>query len=171
MHSSSDIRAMMTVQPVSLAADPLAARQMPASRRSASPSKVPRTNHLANALQSPAKKRKLNAPPSHTKPPSTSIPAARAVVPSSQRAEPMDLCAFCQQPADRPKENTPKLLISCFECGSSGHPACLRWGRKPTKVRSALSYEWRCIECKKCEICCDKGDDVSILPPPARPPL
>ncbi len=32
---------MMTVQPVSLAADPLAARQMPASRRSASPSKYP----------------------------------------------------------------------------------------------------------------------------------
>ncbi|SPO45666.1 related to histone acetyltransferase 3 (myst) [Moesziomyces antarcticus] len=153
----------MTVQPVSLAADPLAARQTPAPRRSASPSKVPRTNHLASTLQSPAKKRKLNATLSPTKPPSTSIPARRAVVPSSQRAEPMDLCAFCQQPADRPKENTPKLLISCFECGSSGHPACLRWGRNPTKVRSALSYEWRCIECKKCEICCDKGDDAQLM--------
>ncbi|GAC99261.1 histone acetyltransferase [Pseudozyma hubeiensis SY62] len=69
----------------------------------------------------------------------------------------------CRKTADRPKGDTPKLLISCCECGSSGHPSCLKWGRNPTKVRKALSYDWRCIECKKCEICRDKGDDAQLM--------
>lgn len=28
-------------------------------------------------------------------------------------------------------------------------------------VAMVMSYDWRCIECKPCEICKEKGDDVS----------
>jgi len=24
-----------------------------------------------------------------------------------------------------------------------------------------LSYQWKCLECKNCELCGEKGDDVS----------
>ncbi|SPO26503.1 related to histone acetyltransferase 3 (myst) [Ustilago trichophora] len=141
----------MTVQPLSQATASLPAE--PSSRRSASPSKPVRPN----ASASPVKRRKLE--------PSSVVrkPNAPAPVSSNQRAQPQDICAFCLQTADRPKGDTPKLLISCYECGSSGHPSCLRWGRNSTKVRTALSYDWRCIECKKCEICRDKGDDAQLM--------
>lgn len=29
--------------------------------------------------------------------------------------------------------------------------------------RKVLEYEWVCIECKTCEVCLVKGDDVSRL--------
>ena len=147
----------MTVQPLSPAAASLAAGPS-TLRRSTSPSKPVRAKQVAVAIASasPAKKRKIEA--------SSATPRRTSPAPASskQRAAPQDICAFCLQPADRPKGDTPKLLIACYECGSSGHPSCLRWGRNPTKVRKALSYDWRCIECKKCEICRDKGDDVSF---------
>lgn len=153
-HSSSDSRAMMTVQPLSSATAPLAAGPS-GSRFPASPSKRVRTRQIAGASVSPAKKRRLTTLPAVKKRPPTR--------PATRRAPPQETCAFCLQPADRSRGGTPKLLISCYECGSSGHPSCLKWGRKSTKVHKALSYNWRCIECKKCEVCDDKGDDVSIL--------
>lgn len=139
----------MTVQSLGpAAASPAIA--VSTSRSSTSPSK-PTRKQLTGASASPVKKRKLEP----------SFAVKKRMPASSHRATPQELCAFCLQTADRPKGDTPKLLISCYECGSSGHPSCLRWGRNPTKVRKALSYDWRCIECKKCEVCRDKGDDVS----------
>lgn len=152
---STNVRVMMSVQPLSPAAASLAVGPA-GSRRSASPSKPIRAKQIAPSSASPAKKRKLEPSPAVRK------RVAPASAPSNRRAPPQEICAFCLQTADKPKGNTPKLLISCHECGSSGHPSCLRWGRNPTKVRKALLYDWRCIECKKCEICRDKGDDVSI---------
>jgi hypothetical protein len=38
-----------------------------------------------------------------------------------------------------------------------GHPSCMELGEVSDVVRS---YPWRCIECKICEICQEKGDDV-----------
>lgn len=157
----------MTVQPLSPAAASLALGPIP-PKRPGSPSKAGRAMQLVRTPAVPAKKRKLD--------PAAAAPKGRSSVSASstQRAQPHDICAFCLQRADRPKGDTPKLLISCFECGSSGHPACLRWGRNPIKVRKASSYDWRCIECKKCEICRDKGDDVSLLLPhhvPTRCPV
>ncbi|CDS00973.1 hypothetical protein [Sporisorium scitamineum] len=147
----------MTVQPLGSATTSFGAASSP-SRRSASPSKPVRTKQLAEpSASSPAKKRKLEPTFAVKKRP------ANASTSAIQRAAPHDLCAFCLQTADRPKGDTPKLLISCYECGSSGHPSCLRWGRNPTKIRKALSYDWRCIECKKCEICRDKGDDAQLM--------
>ena len=148
---------MMTVQPLGSAAPSLGAVSS-SSRRSASPSKhVPAKLLVPDSpASSSPKKRKLVSSSAIKKRPTHASTSA------TQRAPPHALCAFCLQTADQPKGATPKLLISCFECGSSGHPSCLRWRRNPSKVREALSYDWRCIECKKCEICRDKGDDVSL---------
>ena len=95
------------------------------------------------------------------------------------------LCAFCQGTAHKNFVTAqPEVLISCVECGSSGesgdccgrkasvlilalalaspgHPSCMKWGRNQRKTAVAQNYNWRCMECKTCEICCEKGDDVS----------
>ena len=39
-----------------------------------------------------------------------------------------------------------------------GHPSCIHLDELGDIVRS---YPWRCSECKICEICHEKGDDVS----------
>ncbi|PWN41717.1 hypothetical protein IE81DRAFT_272699, partial [Ceraceosorus guamensis] len=45
----------------------------------------------------------------------------------------------------------------------AGHPTCMRWGRATRKVAVAREYAWRCMECKTCEVCSDKGDDAQIM--------
>jgi ribosomal protein L44E len=99
-------------------------------------------------------------------------------------------CAFCEGTSSQNKvTNLPEVLISCVECGSSGeykelmrafslaplwlrrghrtlssvagHPTCMKWGKNQRKIAVTKEYNWRCMECKTCEICSDKGDDVS----------
>lgn len=43
-----------------------------------------------------------------------------------------------------------------------GHPTCMDLGAIGDILRS---YEWKCIECKTCELCSEKGDDVRPLSP------
>jgi hypothetical protein len=43
-----------------------------------------------------------------------------------------------------------------------GHPSCMELGEVGEVIRS---YSWKCIECKTCEICQEKGDDVSPFLP------
>lgn len=74
------------------------------------------------------------------------------------------LCAFCRGTTERHGlTKAPELLISCVECGSSGHPSCMKWSRNKLKTRVAQQYNWRCMECKTCEVCCEKGDDSKIM--------
>jgi hypothetical protein len=40
-----------------------------------------------------------------------------------------------------------------------GHPTCMQLERLTDVVRT---YPWKCIECKNCEVCQEKGDDVSL---------
>ena len=40
-----------------------------------------------------------------------------------------------------------------------GHPSCMELTSIGDIIRS---YPWRCIECKICEVCNEKGDDVRI---------
>ena len=53
-------------------------------------------------------------------------------------------------------------MVSCYECGSSGHPTCLEWDDMGL-VRRVKGYAWLCQECKRCEVCDEKGDDVCFL--------
>lgn len=64
-------------------------------------------------------------------------------------------------------------MVSCIECGRKGalyvrapayidvlldHPSCISAEVVGDVVRS---YPWRCNECKICEVCLSKGDEVS----------
>lgn len=51
--------------------------------------------------------------------------------------------------------------MSCYECGSSGHPTCLEWD-DARLVKKVQGYAWLCQECKRCEVCDEKGDDVEF---------
>ncbi|WFD30467.1 histone acetyltransferase [Malassezia sp. CBS 17886] len=76
----------------------------------------------------------------------------------------MRLCAFClgTQELNR-TTGLPEPLVSCSECGSSGHPVCMQWGTDGKKLAKAREYDWHCMECKCCEVCLQKGDDERIM--------
>jgi len=94
----------------------------------------------------------------------------RNVVPSEE-------CSFCQGHNGSNKVGDAELMVSCANCGRSGeyiqhydclsnslssvgHPSCLGIEGMADTVRS---YPWYCIECKICEVCEKKGNEVCIL--------
>uniref|UniRef100_A0AAY5KRG7 PHD-type domain-containing protein n=1 Tax=Esox lucius TaxID=8010 RepID=A0AAY5KRG7_ESOLU len=94
---------------------------------------------------------------------------------------PNGYCDFCL--GGSKKTGCPEDLISCADCGRSGHPSCLQFTvNMTTAVRT---YRWQCIECKSCSLCgtsenddqllfcddCDRGYHMYCLSPPmAEPP-
>ena len=44
------------------------------------------------------------------------------------------------------------------QSSSLGHPSCMQLSKIGDMI---LSYQWKCLECKNCELCGEKGDDVS----------
>jgi hypothetical protein len=76
-----------------------------------------------------------------------------------QKIVPDPECSFCQ--GDDQKNNKSGLaepMVSCTLCGRSGHPSCIQIPQLADVIRT---YSWRCPECKECEICKAKEDDVS----------
>lgn len=69
-------------------------------------------------------------------------------------------CGFCGGNDKKNNIGEPEEMVSCNECGRSGHPTCMDLDTVATLVRS---YPWKCVECKTCEICQEKGDDARIL--------
>lgn len=59
------------------------------------------------------------------------------------------------------RDGLPEEMISCFSCGRSGHPSCLQM-QTAKLIKAVRSYAWKCIECKTCEACQVKGDDVRL---------
>lgn len=105
-------------------------------------------------------------------------PIPQAVKPQKRRRKPRreEECGFCQGNDSKNKHGHPEPMVSCEECGRSGastyhhtlpmavlslrslgHPSCMELGGVADVVRA---YPWKCIECKTCEICFEKGDDV-----------
>ncbi|KAI0261497.1 hypothetical protein BC834DRAFT_465974 [Gloeopeniophorella convolvens] len=70
------------------------------------------------------------------------------------------LCSFCEGNDRRNKLGEVEAMVSCEECGRSGHPTCMSLGSVADLIRS---YPWKCIECKTCEVCESGGDDARIL--------
>ncbi|KAF9484353.1 hypothetical protein BDN70DRAFT_917724 [Pholiota conissans] len=70
-----------------------------------------------------------------------------------------ETCSFCRGDAKN-KRGELESMITCHECGRSGHPSCMQLEKLGDVVRS---YKWKCIECKNCEVCQEKGDDERIL--------
>ncbi|XP_074978542.1 zinc finger protein neuro-d4 isoform X4 [Caretta caretta] len=94
---------------------------------------------------------------------------------------PNGYCDFCLGGAK--KTGCPEDLISCADCGRSGHPSCLQFTANMTAA--VRTYRWQCIECKSCSLCgtsenddqllfcddCDRGYHMYCLNPPmAEPP-
>jgi len=92
-------------------------------------------------------------------------------------------CDFCLGDADENKKTgLPEELVSCADCGRSGHPSCLQF----TDIMTAnvKKYNWQCIECKSCHLCgtsdnddqllfcddCDRGYHMYCLDPPMEEP-
>ncbi|KAF5341910.1 hypothetical protein D9611_001573 [Ephemerocybe angulata] len=69
-------------------------------------------------------------------------------------------CGFCSGTDQRNKLGQPERMLTCLECGRSGHPSCMELDNIGDIIRS---YPWRCIECKICELCQEKGDDARLL--------
>ncbi|EDV22649.1 uncharacterized protein TRIADDRAFT_28636 [Trichoplax adhaerens] len=88
-------------------------------------------------------------------------------------------CDFCLGDVNlNKKTGQSERLISCADCGRSGHPSCLKF--TPSLTDTVLMYAWQCIECKSCSICgtsdnddkllfcddCDRGYHMYCLSPP-----
>lgn len=71
-------------------------------------------------------------------------------------------CDFCLGDAsENKKTNAPEELVSCSDCGRSGHPSCLQFTQN--MIISVRKYRWQCIECKCCSVCGTSDNDVRHL--------
>ncbi|XP_021346607.1 zinc finger protein DPF3-like isoform X2 [Mizuhopecten yessoensis] len=92
-------------------------------------------------------------------------------------------CDFCLGDSlENKKSNRPEELVSCSDCGRSGHPTCLQF--TVNMIVSVKKYPWQCIECKSCGLCgtsdndeqllfcddCDRGYHMYCLNPPLTEP-
>ncbi|XP_072030944.1 zinc finger protein ubi-d4-like isoform X2 [Amphiura filiformis] len=107
-----------------------------------------------------------------------SLPAKKKKGP----VEPNNYCDFCLGDAAKNKSGDPEDMVSCAECGHSGHPSCLQF--TPSITAKVRSYRWQCIECKSCHLCgtsdnddqllfcddCDRGYHMYCLTPPISSP-
>ncbi|XP_063231982.1 zinc finger protein ubi-d4 A-like isoform X3 [Bacillus rossius redtenbacheri] len=100
-----------------------------------------------------------------------------------ERATPSPYCDFCLGDAtENKKTGHSEQLVSCSDCGRSGHPTCLQFTQN--MIISVHKYRWQCIECKCCSICgtsdnddqllfcddCDRGYHMYCLAPPLSTP-
>ncbi|XP_051772368.1 histone acetyltransferase KAT6B isoform X2 [Ctenopharyngodon idella] len=108
-------------------------------------------------------------------PPVTLLPHER----DQPRADPIPICSFCLGTKESNRDKRPEELLSCADCGSSGHPSCLKFSTDLTANVKAL--RWQCIECKTCSSCqiqgknademlfcdsCDRGFHMECCDPP-----
>uniref|UniRef100_A0A8C9VPB2 D4, zinc and double PHD fingers family 2, like n=1 Tax=Scleropages formosus TaxID=113540 RepID=A0A8C9VPB2_SCLFO len=98
-------------------------------------------------------------------------------------AVPNNYCDFClgDSKVNR-KTGQSEGLLSCSDCGRSGHPSCLQF--TPVMMAAVKTYRWQCIECKCCNVCgtsenddqllfcddCDRGYHMYCLSPPMSEP-
>ncbi|KAM6306516.1 histone acetyltransferase KAT6B isoform 5-T5 [Aegotheles albertisi] len=95
------------------------------------------------------------------------------------RADPIPICSFCLGTKESNREKNPEELLSCADCGSSGHPSCLKFC--PELTTNVKALRWQCIECKTCSACriqgknadnmlfcdsCDRGFHMECCDPP-----
>ncbi|UMM22212.1 hypothetical protein L5515_003543 [Caenorhabditis briggsae] len=88
-------------------------------------------------------------------------------------------CDFCNGTSYMNKNSRlPEDLVSCHDCGRSGHPSCMSFNQNVTMIIKRSG--WQCLECKSCTICgtsenddkllfcddCDRGYHLYCLNPP-----
>ncbi|KAF3704341.1 Histone acetyltransferase KAT6B [Channa argus] len=95
------------------------------------------------------------------------------------RVDPIPICSFCLGTKESNRDKRPEELLSCADCGSSGHPSCLKFS--PELTSNVKRLRWQCIECKTCSSCriqgknademlfcdsCDRGFHMECCNPP-----
>ncbi len=94
------------------------------------------------------------------------------------KVEPNEVCSFCLGTVEHNRQKKYEELLSCHECGNSGHPSCLQYS--PAFLERIKAEPWLCLECKRCMMCdqgatadnllicdaCDKGFHMECLEPP-----
>ncbi|XP_063749973.1 histone acetyltransferase KAT6B isoform X2 [Eleginops maclovinus] len=95
------------------------------------------------------------------------------------RVDPIPICSFCLGTKESNRDKRPEELLSCADCGSSGHPSCLKFS--PDLTSNVKRLRWQCIECKTCSSCriqgknademlfcdsCDRGFHMECCDPP-----
>ncbi|XP_049615177.1 histone acetyltransferase KAT6B isoform X3 [Syngnathus scovelli] len=71
------------------------------------------------------------------------------------RVDPIPICSFCLGTKESNRDKRPEELLSCADCGSSGHPSCLKFS--PELTSRVKRLRWQCIECKTCSSCRIQG--------------
>ncbi|GAB1601024.1 zinc finger protein ubi-d4-like isoform X1 [Argonauta hians] len=78
------------------------------------------------------------------------------------KVAPNNYCDFCLGDSqENKKTRQPEGLVSCSDCGRSGHPSCLQF--TPNMIISVKKYPWQCIECKSCGLCGTSDNDEQLL--------
>ncbi|XP_051954142.1 zinc finger protein DPF3-like isoform X2 [Xyrauchen texanus] len=121
----------------------------------------------------------------------TEIPRSPPVHPENHKPQkgpdgkiiPNDYCDFCLgDSGSNRKTGQAEELVSCSDCGRSGHPSCLQF--TDNMMQAVHTYRWQCIECKSCSLCgtsenddqllfcddCDRGYHMFCLKPPMTQP-
>ncbi|KAJ8418204.1 hypothetical protein AAFF_G00139130 [Aldrovandia affinis] len=108
-------------------------------------------------------------------PPVTLLPHEK----DQPRADPIPICSFCLGTKESNRDQSPEELLPCADCGSSGHPSCLKFS--PELTANVKALRWQCIECKTCSSCqiqgknademlfcdsCDRGFHMECCEPP-----
>ncbi|XP_061558664.1 zinc finger protein ubi-d4-like isoform X1 [Phycodurus eques] len=136
-------------------------------------------SHLADEEGEDKEEMEVNEPP----PPLPETPKTPKRGPDGL-ALPNKYCDFCLGDSKtNHKTGQSEELVSCSDCGRSGHPSCLQF--TPAMMAAVKTYRWQCIECKCCNMCgtsenddqllfcddCDRGYHMYCLKPPmAEPP-
>lgn len=76
-------------------------------------------------------------------------------------AKPVLICCFCLGDENKNRDGVPEDLISCAECGNSGHPSCLKFS--PELTETVKKLRWQCIDCKTCSFCQKSGREDNML--------
>ncbi|PIO38404.1 hypothetical protein AB205_0173570, partial [Aquarana catesbeiana] len=77
-------------------------------------------------------------------------------------ALPNNYCDFCLGDSKiNKKTSQPEELVSCSDCGRSGHPSCLQF--TAVMMAAVKTYRWQCIECKCCNICGTSENDGKLV--------
>ncbi|XP_023027415.1 zinc finger protein ubi-d4 isoform X2 [Leptinotarsa decemlineata] len=79
-----------------------------------------------------------------------------------KKPSPSPYCDFCLGDSKvNKKTGIQEELVSCSDCGRSGHPSCLQFTDN-MKI-SVKKYRWQCIECKCCSVCGNSDNDDQLL--------
>ncbi|XP_022240060.1 histone acetyltransferase KAT6B-like isoform X2 [Limulus polyphemus] len=75
--------------------------------------------------------------------------------------EPVKTCCYCRGMGSKHKDDNAWGLLSCSDCGISGHPACLNFSSElTTRIRNK---KWQCVKCKLCQLCGEKNSHNDLL--------